>query len=424
MFCGQCGSPVKEGQSFCGQCGAKVITLEEDITKDSSQESNVEMQMDWEPIVDDTIKTKSPSINTHIVLQIVAGICVAICLGNFFASTIGGAKSVLDAMRIDGYGVVPMLGNILRVVQGVIFAATTAVLVLLVTPKDKNETETIFVVLAECGLVATAIVFIRLFLSVITMISMKYSFFPEELFRVLVLYIFIIGAIYGVLYLMGNIPLAGKWNVNDLKEMAIQSPKDILEIFKTFGGQVSEKAKSAYSSDHVQRNNVDQVQTIGSANTDAQTGTALAVRNNATSAPHFPKRRLRTDRGLFVYILLSLLTCGIYSIFFTYSLVKDINTACAGDREHTHGLLVTSLLTTLTCGIYGYIWYYKVGNRLQKNAMRYGVMVPENGTTILMWLVLGSALFGIGPFVALNIIIKNTNLVCDLYNKDNMKQQA
>ena len=39
---------------------------------------------------------------------------------------------------------------------------------------------------------------------------------------------------------------------------------------------------------------------------------------------------LKTDRGLLGYIVLSILTCGIYSYYFIYTVARDVNTACAG----------------------------------------------------------------------------------------------
>ena len=82
-------------------------------------------------------------------------------------------------------------------------------------------------------------------------------------------------------------------------------------------------------------------------------------------------------------------------------------------------LLVVILLSIVTCGIYSWIWYYKVGNRLAVNAPRYGMNFQENGTTVLMWMLFGSLLCGIGPFIALHIIIKNTNAICAAYNNYN-----
>lgn len=127
--------------------------------------------------------------------------------------------------------------------------------------------------------------------------------------------------------------------------------------------------------------------------------------------------RLKDDRGLVSYILLSLVTCGIYSYYFIYKMAADVNVACEGDGEETAGLVAFILLSFITCGIYAWIWYYKLGNRLSANAGRYGLTFQENGTTVLLWLVFGSLLCGIGSFVAMHILIKNTNQICNAYNR-------
>lgn len=127
--------------------------------------------------------------------------------------------------------------------------------------------------------------------------------------------------------------------------------------------------------------------------------------------------RLKDDRGLVSYILLSLITCGIYSYYFIYKMAADVNVACEGDGEETAGLVAFILLSFITCGIYAWIWYYKLGNRLSANAGRYGLSFQENGTTVLLWLVFGSLLCGIGSFVAMHILIKNTNQICNAYNR-------
>lgn len=36
---------------------------------------------------------------------------------------------------------------------------------------------------------------------------------------------------------------------------------------------------------------------------------------------------------------------------------------------------------------------------------------------MLMWQIFGAMLCGIGPFIAMNILIKNTNKICEAYNK-------
>ncbi len=139
--------------------------------------------------------------------------------------------------------------------------------------------------------------------------------------------------------------------------------------------------------------------------------------DNDVPTPPVGRQRLKDDRGLFIYIVLTIITCGIYNYYFVYRLAQDTNTVCEGDGEQTSGLVAFILLSIITCGIYSYYWYYKLGNRLSSNARSYNLAFQENGTTILLWQLFGMLLFGIGPFVAMHIIIKNINALCNAYNR-------
>lgn len=140
---------------------------------------------------------------------------------------------------------------------------------------------------------------------------------------------------------------------------------------------------------------------------------------NMNNAPATGAERLKDDRGLISYILLSLITCGIYSYYFVYKMAHDVNIACDGDGEMTSGLVKYIVLSIITCGLYSLYWEYSLGNRLAANASRYGMTFQENGTSILMWCLVGVLLCGIGPFIAMNILIKNTNKICNAYNRYN-----
>ena len=126
---------------------------------------------------------------------------------------------------------------------------------------------------------------------------------------------------------------------------------------------------------------------------------------------------LRTDRSLLIYILLTIVTCGIYSWIFIYQLIQDVNIACDGDGDETPNFWMFFLLTFVTCGIYGYVWYYKLGNRLQVNCARYGAPTNEGGSAVLLWMIFGVLLCGVGAFIGWNILITNTNTVCAGYNR-------
>lgn len=128
---------------------------------------------------------------------------------------------------------------------------------------------------------------------------------------------------------------------------------------------------------------------------------------------------LKENRSLLLYILLNIVTCGFYSLYFIHTVARDVNIACAGDGDHTAGLLKHFILSILTCGIYSIYWDYALANRTAANGQRYGYHIQENGTNFLLWMLLGWWLCGLGYFVARNITIKNVNTVCRGYNNQN-----
>lgn len=150
----------------------------------------------------------------------------------------------------------------------------------------------------------------------------------------------------------------------------------------------------------------------------AQQQQQAIVRQTSTSQNDiYGEGPVRTDRSIGVYILLSLVTCGIYGFWFIYQLAKDVNQMCSADGKTTAGLGVYLLLCIVTCGIYSYYWMYQIGDRLQRNAPRYGMQFTESGTTILVWCILAVFTCGIGAYVAMYLIMKNANAMAGRYNQ-------
>jgi hypothetical protein len=121
-------------------------------------------------------------------------------------------------------------------------------------------------------------------------------------------------------------------------------------------------------------------------------------------------------RGLVSYVLLSIITCGIYGLWRISVLARDMNLMCDGDGKKTRGFLAYFFLGLITLGIYDLVWLYMVGDRLYDNARRYNLSFKESGGTVLLWFLLGSLII-IGPFIAMHIVFKNTNALADEYNK-------
>lgn len=135
-----------------------------------------------------------------------------------------------------------------------------------------------------------------------------------------------------------------------------------------------------------------------------------------TAAPVSAQGPLNPKRDIVTYVLLSIVTCGIYSAWTVYTMAQDANVLCEGDNEETPGLLIFILLNMVTCGIYSYYWLYKLANRLQANGPRYGITIYQGGSDVLLWLILGSFTCGICAYIAMNIIFKNMNELSAAYN--------
>jgi hypothetical protein len=132
--------------------------------------------------------------------------------------------------------------------------------------------------------------------------------------------------------------------------------------------------------------------------------------------------RKKEDRSFWMYFGLTIITCGIYGLLFFWDFCKDLNVVCRAkedsDTDNSPNYLVVILLTIVTCGIYYFFWLYKQGNRMKRAGDAYGVRIEENGTSLLLWDLLGSLVFGIGSLVCTHMLIKNMNTLCVAYNKE------
>ena len=95
-------------------------------------------------------------------------------------------------------------------------------------------------------------------------------------------------------------------------------------------------------------------------------------------------------RNIAVCIVLTLVTCGIYGIYWIVCLTNDVNTV-SGDVNGTSGGMVV-LLTIVTCGIYGIYWAYKQGEKLDFTKNNRGIPSSNSG---VLYLILQIFEFGI-----------------------------
>lgn len=92
-----------------------------------------------------------------------------------------------------------------------------------------------------------------------------------------------------------------------------------------------------------------------------------------------------TKRNIGIAILLSFVTCGIYTIYWFIKLTDEINFVTANEKDTSGG--VAFLYSLVTCGIYSYYWAYKMGEKLD-------TFENKNSSRGILYLVL--TLFGVG----------------------------
>lgn len=119
--------------------------------------------------------------------------------------------------------------------------------------------------------------------------------------------------------------------------------------------------------------------------------------------------------GAFGTLLGGLLTIAAVCGYFYYiynGLVQDINIVCAGDGEETSGVVRLLLFSIITCGIYNIFWHYALGNRMAANAHRYDMNIQDNGVAFMLWMMVPLG----GVCVVWYLIFKNANKLCAAYN--------
>jgi hypothetical protein len=92
------------------------------------------------------------------------------------------------------------------------------------------------------------------------------------------------------------------------------------------------------------------------------------------------------QRSIALAIILSVITCGIYGIYWFIAMTNDVG-RLSGDPSFTGGKHF--LLTLVTCGIWSFIWSYQVGKQVAEAQRQRGVMVSDNSVLYLILSIVG-----------------------------------
>ncbi|MBR1413289.1 MAG: DUF4234 domain-containing protein [Bacilli bacterium] len=92
------------------------------------------------------------------------------------------------------------------------------------------------------------------------------------------------------------------------------------------------------------------------------------------------------ERNIAVCILLSFVTCGIYSIIWFIEMTDEMRVA-SGDDSLSGGK--DFLLSLVTCGIWGVYWAYKMGQATTKAQEKHNLNKTDNSVLYLILQLFG-----------------------------------
>lgn len=129
------------------------------------------------------------------------------------------------------------------------------------------------------------------------------------------------------------------------------------------------------------------------------------------------KQKLTTDRGLFLFIIFTVITFGFYPLFALTKISKEVN-LIVKDGKSTMQYWIIWLLTPITFGIAPLVWWNNICNRIGGELKRRNVNYSISASTYWGWGFFGSLLFGIGMLVFLYKFLTASNKLNESYNQE------
>ena len=128
--------------------------------------------------------------------------------------------------------------------------------------------------------------------------------------------------------------------------------------------------------------------------------------------------KLKTNRSMWKFMLLSILTLGIYSIIFFIPFSGDLDKVDPKrDGTKTMSIIFAYILSLFTFSIVLSIWHYQIADRINEALERRNIPYEFGTGTFWAWYFFGSFIL-IGPFVYMHKLCKAMNLLCAHYNEN------
>ena len=118
------------------------------------------------------------------------------------------------------------------------------------------------------------------------------------------------------------------------------------------------------------------------------------------------------QRNIATCIILTIVTCGIYGIYWLVCLNDDTNKLSQEPNPTSGGMVI--LLTIVTCGIYGFYWAYKQGEKLDRASQMRGMTSDNKGVIYLILTFVG---LGIVAYALMQDSINKLSVIAPGYGQ-------
>lgn len=402
MYCYKCGKQIDDGSRFCNYCGTQLITDEQTGQTNSGTKKKMSLSKEGNDSFSSVLRVVAIIFiiflafrGLNLIIEMIFGLFSSVFLAIF-------SFEFIDAF----ISLVYLIFNFVKFVIMMLIVASLYAM----TSKLTKKTLPSFIIVGVGGFVLGS-----LFSIIQLLFNLLVDFDREELlifdiaaFAVCAIVIFVLAYFYDPSIIN---QLSYRLNhTSELTETLSNDFSDVIGKAQDVSSKVRTKVEEATASKPLSNT---------SYNSDSNNVNGSAYTNSSNSnSVGLGSMYINSNRSVVKVIVFTIVTCGIYPLFFYHGLSRDVNIICEGDGKHTRGIFEYIVFSILTCGIYPYIWIFGVANRMCNYAADHGVRIREDGTTIILWYLFGILVCGIGPFVALYYICNNINIISDIYDNN------
>ena len=127
-------------------------------------------------------------------------------------------------------------------------------------------------------------------------------------------------------------------------------------------------------------------------------------------------KQIKNDYSILMYILLGLVTLGIYPLWLLHRMANDVNVLCRDTGRQTPGIVPLILLSLVTCGAYSVFWWYRIADILARQVKKRNLNSEISGGFVMIAFVLGYFMASIATWVGIHKVFEAVNELADDYN--------